>query len=221
MQHRWLTLLVTAFLAAVVFSFFWIRLQPVWTPEKAKEQSAATTSQQTATAPTVTFVNPKKGAAEPKVTIVEFGDFQCQPCKDLAANLDVLLRTVPEVQVVWKDMPNDSAHEFAVLAAMAARCAANQGKFWEYHDALYNRQVLIDETTFASLALEIGLDTDKFQTCFDNQETLPLVRKDYDEAIALAVTATPTIFIGEERVTGLLTADELIALVNKQISAEE
>lgn len=219
MQHRWLTILVAAFLAAVVFLFFWLRLQPVWTPEQeADEQTTGAANQQTAIAPTITFVNPKKGAAEPKVTIVEFGDFQCQPCKDLADNLDVLLRTVPEAQIVWKDLPNESAHELAVPAAMAARCAANQGKFWEYHDALYERQIFITETTLSSLAVEIGLDADKFKTCFDNQETLPLVRKDYEEAMALAITATPTIFIGEERVTGLLTADELIALVREQLS---
>lgn len=220
MKHRWLTLLVTTFLTAVVFSFFWIRLQPVWTKEQAKEQSTAITSQQTITVPVVTFVNPKKGAAEPKITIVEFSDFQCQPCKDLATNLDVLLRTVPEVQVVWKDMPNESAHELSVPAAMAARCAENQGKFWEYHNALYDRQVLLDENSFASLAAEIGLDTNKFQTCFDNQETLPLIRKDFEEASALAVTATPTLFIGEERITGLLSSDELIAWVEKLMPQE-
>lgn len=220
MKHRWLTLLVTAFLSVVVFSFFWVRLQPVWTKEKAQEQSAAMANQQNITAPTVTFVNPKKGAAEPKITIVEFGDFQCQPCKDLANNLDVLVRTKPEVQIVWKDMPNESAHKLAVSAAMAARCAANQGKFWEYHDALYDRQVLLDENSFASLASEIGLDTQKFQTCFDNQETLPMIRKDFEEATALAITATPILFIGEERLTGLLTTEELIAWVNKLMPTE-
>ncbi|MFA6132273.1 MAG: DsbA family protein [Patescibacteria group bacterium] len=220
MNHRWLTIIVTTFLAVIVFLFFWMRLQPVWEPESDSEETTALNQQTTAT-PTVTFVNPKKGAAEPKVTVVLFSDFQCQPCKDMADNLDVLLRTVPEVQVVWKDMPNESAHELSVPAAIAARCADDQGKFWEYHDMLFDRQVLLDESMLVTIASEVGLDTTKFQTCLDNQDPLPLVRKDYEEAVALAVTATPTIFIGKDRTTGLLSADEIIAAVNKQLSTEE
>lgn len=217
MNHRWLTIIVATFIAAVIFIFFWLRLQPVWTPEKAEKQTNAV-NQQTITTPTTTFVNPKKGAAEPKVTLVVFSDFQCQPCKDLSESLDVLLRTIPTVQIIWKDMPNESSHDLAVPAAIAARCAANQGKFWEYHDLIFDRQVLLNEEMFSTLAVEAGLDSDKFKTCYNNQETLPLVRKDYDEALSLSITATPTIFLGEDRVTGSLTADELIELVNQNIS---
>lgn len=218
MNHRWLTLFVTAFIAAVVFLLFWLRLQPVWTPKVEEETNTAAIVNTTAE-PMITFVNPRKGAANPKVTLVVFGDFQCQPCKELAENLDAMLKSIPEAQVVWKDLPNESAHELAAPAAMAARCAASQNKFWEYHDTLFDRQVFLTDTSFVTLAGELGLDTEKFSACFDSKDTLPLVRKDFEEGQALSITATPTIFIGNERMTGLLSVEELVSWAEEKITA--
>jgi protein-disulfide isomerase len=218
MNHRWLTLLVTAFLAAVVFLLFWLRLQPVWTPDKSKETSSTAIITNPTAEPMVTFVNPRKGAAEPKVTLVVFGDFQCQPCKELAENLAAMLKSVPEAQIVWKDLPNESAHELAVPAAVAARCAADQGKFWEYHDVLFDRQVFLTEDSFETIAAELGLDQEKFSACFENQDTMPLIRKDFEEGQTLTITATPTIFIGSERMTGLLSTEELVNWAEEKIT---
>lgn len=220
MRHRWLTLLVISFLAAVVFLLFYFRLQPVWTPDKSDGKETQT-STQTLTAPTVSFVNPKKGAAEPKVIVVVFSDYQCGACKELDENLIVLTNTVPEAQVVWKNMPNESAHTLAVQAAIAAHCAGNQGKFWEYHDLIFDNQVMLSENLFSQMAAELELDMEKFQTCYDNQDTLPLVRQDFEEGLALSVTTTPTIFIGDERITGAMTADELIVWTKSKMTAAE
>jgi len=217
MNHRWLSLLVIAFITGIIFLFFWYRLQPVWTPEKAAEQNQ-TTATEKITTPTVSFVNPKKGASNPAITVVEFADYQCLPCRELSINLDVLLRTIPEVQLVWKDLPNGSAHELAVPSAVAGRCAAAQGKFWEYHDAIFDKQSFLSATILSSTAQEVGLDTVKFQNCFDKQDTLPLVNKDLEEATALQITATPTIFVGDERITGVVSAEEIISLVKTKMA---
>jgi protein-disulfide isomerase len=92
----------------------------------------------------VTNVNPKKGAEEPVVQIIEFDDFECRHCSQLADDLDAVVETYPDkVQVVWKDMPNTSTHPHAEQAAIAAHCAKRQGKFWEYHDQLFAQQSLI------------------------------------------------------------------------------
>lgn len=216
MSSRWLTLFIIAFVAVIVFIFFYFFLQPVWTPEKAKEQREATL-QETLTEPTVSFVNPKKGAAEPLVVVVEFGDFQCEPCRETAAALDDLLGAVPEARVVWKNMPNESTHELSVPSAVAAHCAGAQGKFWEYHNLLFDQQGLLTEYSFTGLAAELGLDSEKFQKCFTAQEPLPLIRKDFEEALALKITTTPTIFIGQERITGQLSSSELISWAKEQL----
>ena len=135
-------------------------------------------------------------------------------------SLDVLLRTIPDVQVVWKDAPNESLHPLSTPAAIAAHCAGEQGKFWEYHDQLFGQQVLLNETLFPQIAKDIGLDSSRFQSCYDNRDTLPLVKKDFEEAKALSLSATPTIFLKEERLVGFITVEELIGRVREILAAQ-
>ncbi len=214
-RHRWLTMFTAAFIAGVVFFLFVLRLQPITGPNN----NTAAVSTTTITAPTVSIVNPKKGSADPKLTLVEFGDFQCTPCKDLAASIDVMLRTVPDVQIVWKNFPNESLHPLATPAAIAAHCAGQQGKFWEYHDELFAQQVSLSEASFPTIAQQIGIDVNKFKQCYDARDTLPLVRRDFEEGEALQLTATPTLFFPNDRVVGAITTDELIAKVRAALAA--
>lgn len=169
--------------------------------------------------PTVTFVNPSRGAETPAVTVVEFADFQCDACKTLSDNLEVLLRDYPDaVRVVWKDMPNEEAHPVATPAAVAAHCADRQGKFWEYHDLLFERQTYLSEDELTKIAVEAGLDTDAFARCYDARDTLGIVRKDYEEGLALGILATPTIFIGTESYAGALSSEQLSALIQEALA---
>src|SRR5690606_38065167 len=149
-------------------------------------------------------------------TLVVFSDFECPACKQLDTSLEVVLRTRPEeVRVVWKDMPNESAHPNATPAAVAAHCADRQGKFWEYHDALFERQTFLDPTLFAPLAAELGLDEGAFARCYDALDTLPVVKKDYEEGLALGITATPTVYIGATPYVGALSADDLLSAIDR------
>lgn len=217
MSHRWLTLLTIGAIAVFVFIFFYISLQPVWTPQRSNEQKQQL-SNLLVTQPLVSFVNPRKGAVNPKITLVVYGDFQCQPCQEVATTLDELIKIMPDLQVVWKNMPNESTHQLAVLAAMAAQCAAEQGKFWEYHDALFNQQSTLIEASFSNIARELNLDSEKFDTCLNNQETLPLIKQDFEEATALQISATPALFLGEERLIGTIGLEDLTAWVKQKTS---
>lgn len=209
MQHRWLAFLSIAALGLMVFVFFWFRNQPIEIVIPEPDVEVGSLSE-----PTVTFVNPSKGAETATVTVVEFGDFQCAACATLADSLDVLVKTYPDdVRVVWKDMPNESAHELATPSAIAAHCADRQGKFWEYHDALFERQSYLSESLFTQIAQDIELDVEKFQTCYDERDTLPIVKKDYEEGLALGITSTPTIYIGDQMLVGAVSTQDLVDLV--------
>ncbi len=209
-KHRWLTLLSLFIITFVIFVFFWIRLQPIEPPKP----SFSTIEPGSIDRPTVTFVNPSRGASSPKVTIIEYGDFQCEACKTLNSSIEIVLKTFPnDVRHVWKNLPNESAHEYATLAAIAAHCAGEQGKFWEYHDMLFDRQVFLSENEFASIALELGLDRDAWLSCYQHSETLPIIKKDYEEALGLGLIATPTIFINDTYYVGAISTEELISYV--------
>ncbi len=214
MHHRWLTLLSIGALSLMVFIFFIVYLQPVELPEIELEVEVGSL-----TKPTITFVNPTKGAEEPVVRIVEFSDFQCAACKTVATSLEVVLATYPEqVQLVWKDLPNESIHQFATPAAIAAHCADQQGQFWTYHDELYARQSYLSENQFSTIASTIGLDMDKFESCYQARDTLPIVKKDFEEALGLGLTSTPTLFIGDEIVIGAVSSLDLLDMVEAQLN---
>jgi protein-disulfide isomerase len=216
MEHRWLAFLSIAGISLLVFVLFWYRNQPI--PIPSSESIDVT---QSLTEPTVTFVNPHKGAEEPALTIVTFGDFQCDACGTLATSLDVMVKTFPTVTVVWKDMPNESAHELATPAAIAAHCADQQGRFWEYHDALFAQSDVLSEGLFAQIAQQLNLNTERFQTCYDQRDTLPIIKKDYREGLALGITATPTTYVGDEIIVGAASVEELTTLITRLMTPSQ
>jgi protein-disulfide isomerase len=216
MKHPWLTLLTFGFLSVVVLFFFGLYAEPLELPSNESENLPDISS------PSVTYVNPKKGAEEPVVQIIEFGDFECRHCSQLADDLDAVVETYPDkVQVVWKDMPNTSTHPHAEQAAIAAHCAKRQGKFWEYHDQLFAQQSLISQSLLRSVARDLALNMDQFSQCMESQDTLPVVRRDLEEALALELNATPTLFIGDERLVGQVSRQEVMQLVRQQINQSQ
>lgn len=212
-MNRWIPFILAGFFTIVVFLFYYVFLRPIdleSLKEKQTQQSA------TLTEPTVTFVNPSRGATDAKITIVEFGDFECSACRDLMPALETALKTYPnDVRLVWKDLPNDSAHKEAIQAAVAAHCADRQGAFWQYHDALFTRQGYLSEDQYTKIAEELKLDMERFNSCVQDEDTLPIVQKDKEEGLALGIVATPTIFVNKEKFVGAIDVQELLQIIEQ------
>lgn len=218
MRSRWLIFLSFGTIGAIVFVFFVLRLQPV----KPHLNTADSVAPGSIASPTVTFVNPWKGNPSPKVTIVEFSDFQCPACKQIDDSLNAVLRAFPnDVKLVWKDMPNESAHPLSTLAAIAAHCADHQGKFWEYHDALFSEQAYLAEDQFSPIAQTVGLDVPTFETCYQTRDTLPIVKKDFDEGVGLGIVATPTVYINGTSYVGALSTEQLTTYVQQAMAGQQ
>lgn len=211
MKNWWIFYLTAATLGIFVVILFVVRLRPVPFPSPTSNSTTTVIEE-----PSVTLVNPQKGAEKAKVTIVTFGDFQCVSCRDLAGTLDSLIQTYPnELRVIWKDFPNESVHPLAAKASIAAACAGNQDSFWPYHDELYRRQTYLSEEQFLSIAKDLSLNEESFASCLNNDETLPKVKRDFEEGLSLKITATPTIFIGKDRIVGAISLDELDSKVRE------
>lgn len=209
MNQRWLAYLSISFLGVIIFIFAWFSSRPIEIPELEETIEIGSLSE-----PTVTFVNPAKGPEDAVLTIVEFGDFECGPCQTLATSLEVIHKTYPDkVRIVWKNLPNESLHQLATPAAIAAHCAGNQGMFWEFHDELFLRQTYLSESQFEQIAVSLGLNEQKFTACYEERDTLPIVTKDFEEGLALGLTSTPSLYIGDELYTGALTTDTLLSIV--------
>lgn len=151
--------------------------------------------------------DPVLGNASAPVTLVEFGDFQCPFCKkfhDEARKeiLDTYVET-GKVKIVYRDFPLENIHPAARPAAEAAQCADEQGKFWQYHDALYTRQDALAKGTmdYVALASEFGMNKTAFAKCVKDRKYKDEVTKDYDDGVKAGVDGTPALFVNGKKVS--------------------
>ncbi|HZD58333.1 MAG TPA: DsbA family protein [Anaerolineales bacterium] len=159
--------------------------------------------------------DPSLGPAGAPVTIVEYGDFGCPSCRAWyqAGILDqIRAKYDDEVRFVWRDFPIITAQ--SPKAAEAAQCAYDQGKFWQYHDLLYDRAPALSVDDLKAYAAEIGLDTVQFNQCLDSGQHRETVRHDWDEALALHLRGTPSFLINDQLVAGPPTFEYLQQMIN-------
>ncbi len=209
---------IISLLAVVIITLFGLSTYADYVKKGAATNAASALATQTQ--PAIDFANPARGAKNPVVTIVVFGDYECGACAQMETVLSQMLQLWPnQLRVVWKDLPNASLHSQAMTAALAARCAGVQDAFWEYHDRLFANQASLNETAYATLAEGLVNDMGAFKTCILQEETKPVIQRDIDEAIRLGVNATPFLFIGERRISGALDATSLESILSTEISS--
>jgi protein-disulfide isomerase len=143
---------------------------------------------------------PSMGDAKAKVVLIEFSDYQCPFCMEYFTNtyrkvIDEYVKT-GKIRYVVRDFPGEGIHPNALKAAEAARCATEQGKFWEMHDALFTNQRNLATTGMTDAAKSVGLDLAAFTTCLDSGKHTAGIRKDENETAQLGVKGTPAFFVG-------------------------
>lgn len=148
------------------------------------------------------------------VTMIEYGDFQCPFCGRFFAQTEpqIIEKYVKtgKVKLVYKDYAFLGPE--SVAAAEAAKCAADGGKFWDYHDALYREEQQdgrehngnLNRGLFLRLAKELGMNESQFASCVDTGKYKSAVEADIKEAQAFGVQGTPAFFVGERFVSGAL-----------------
>jgi len=152
--------------------------------------------------------DPSRGPGESKYVVRIFSDFQCPACKDAERGISHAMDKYDDrVRFVWNDFPLSSIHQNARAAASAARCAENQGKFWEYHDKLYDLQSQWDSSAapsklFVDYAKLLKLDEQEFSACLAANKFMWKVAADEVEAEKNKVEGTPTFFLGDIKIVG-------------------
>jgi protein-disulfide isomerase len=160
---------------------------------------------------------PVRGNPDAKVTIVEFSDFQCPFCRRSQDTIkQVEQKYSGKVKVVFKDFPL-SFHERAMPAAEAARCAGDQGKYWEFHDKLFSGG-LTDED-FKKYAKELGLDTKAFDSCLSANKFRTEIAADMSQGQALGVSGTPAFFINGRFLSGAQPLDAFSSIIDEELNA--
>lgn len=213
MNYFWHFLVSIGVLSLILFAFFGASL--------SFKNTITYTDQITITEPSITFIDPTLGPADARVTIVTYGDHGCDACATLEETLITLAADdfPADVRLVWKDMPNTSLHPEALHAAVAARCANDQGKFWEYHALLVAYHNTLGPALYESIAEKVGLKTSTFAACYRDQTPSAIIQQTFEEGLALGVTGTPTVFINGERYTGAMDSGTIKAII-RQILAQ-
>lgn len=161
---------------------------------------------------------PIRGAEKAPVTIVKFEDFQCPFCKSAQPTFKELLKKYDgKVRVVHKDLPLEAIHPLALQSAEAARCAGEQGKFWEYHDKLYSYSPKLSAEELTSYAKEVGLNVESFDQCFTSGKYRAAVQKDLNDGAQLGLTGTPTFFINGREISGAQPLEAFSAIIDEEL----
>lgn len=158
------------------------------------------------------------GSANPKISIVEFSDFACPFCAESAPGIRAVSeRYKNQIKIIFRDYP---LHDNSIDLALAARCAGEQGKFWEFHDYLFtNQNKLTDtgealQTKLSAAAQEQKINVEQFTTCLTDKKYLQDINTDFQDGETLQVQGTPTWFVNNYRVTGALSEQKLEELIN-------
>jgi len=164
--------------------------------------------------------DPVRGAQDAMVTIIEFSDFECPYCRRVQPALKRLLEEYEgRVRLVFRDFPL-SIHKNAQKAAEAAQCAAEQDKFWPYHDKLFE-QTALSPSDLKKYAGELKLDVDKFTTCLDAGKYTQEVADDMKDGMAAGVNSTPSFFINGQPLSGAVPYEHFQELVDAALDQNQ
>jgi len=162
--------------------------------------------------------DPSIGPSDAPITIVEFSDFQCPYCKKSVSDLKDLLRIYGQrIRLVYRDYPGPN-HPYAMQAAEAAECASEQGRFWEYHDLLFDRQTTERGWDFLQLAKDLGLREEIFTECIRSPRARTEVVNDLQDGMALGITSTPTFFVNGRPLIGAHPVADFQTLIDQLLN---
>jgi protein-disulfide isomerase len=197
------------------------------TIETSRSKDTAIASPIDTTLPPVKSAGYTIGNVNAPVEVTEFGDFECPACGNFATltEPDIRKRYVNTGKVLWRfiDFPL-SAHRNTWPASRAAACADEQGKFWEFHDALYQTQdqwngeaTSNPDKYMKRLGKQLGLNTSQFDQCVDTKKTQAKVQAHYALAEARA-SQTPTFVIGDKQFPGAMSYDQFARLLDTALA---
>jgi protein-disulfide isomerase len=159
-----------------------------------------------------------RGPADAPITFVEYGDFHCPYCKRVQATIaQVLAKYDGKIRMVYKDFPIDNLHPQARAAAEAARCAGEQGKFWEFHDKIYAGAPDATAPTMQKYAEELGLDAAKFEACRSGRKYQPQVQADVVEGSKFGVNGTPGFFVNGRFLSGAQPLEAFSKIIDEEL----
>ncbi len=165
---------------------------------------------------------PTTGPSDASVKIIEFADYQCPYCKKVSPELKQLVdgTFAGKASLTFADFPLPMHHN-AEKAAEAARCAGEQGKYWEYHDALFNNQSSLEVSDLKARAETLKLNPQKFGQCLDSGGQAPAIAKTAAAGKKLGMTGTPSFLINGHFISGATDSETLRDVIEQELASPD
>ena len=163
--------------------------------------------------------HPQRGGDNASITIIEYSDYQCPYCRKAESSLkQVLNKYGDRVRLVYMDFPL-AFHQDAMEAAMAARCADEQGQFWAYHDALFENPSGLSTPALKTAASQLGLDRLTFDRCLDQHKYHDAVVADRDQGKAAGADGTPYFVVNGVPMSGDQPASAFESVIDQKLQS--
>ncbi|HEX4824569.1 MAG TPA: thioredoxin domain-containing protein [Candidatus Polarisedimenticolaceae bacterium] len=160
---------------------------------------------------------PSMGPADAPIVMVEWSDYQCPFCKRAAPTVEQILSEYKgKIRFVYRDYPLPF-HQQAMPSSIAAHCAEEQGKFWDYHNNLFNNPGDLSQADLTKRATDLGLDSKAFGACMDAKKPEALINAAYNDGAAVGVTGTPAFFINGRMLVGAQPVDTFRGVINDEL----
>jgi protein-disulfide isomerase len=165
--------------------------------------------------------SPAKGSASAPIEMIEFSDFQCPYCLRANPAVNQVLSTYGDrIHFVYRNYPLPN-HPNARPAAEASQCANEQGKFWPYHDRLFANPAQLSDADLKQSASQLGLDSAKFNACFDTHKYKAAVDADIQAGDDAGVSGTPAFFINGRALTGAQPFEEFKRIIDEELELKK
>jgi protein-disulfide isomerase len=162
--------------------------------------------------------DPVRGNPSAPITIVEFSDYQCPFCARVNPTLAKIRETYGDrVKIVFKDYPLPN-HPQAPKAAEAARCAGDQNKYWEMHDAMFANQRALEVPSLKQAARAIGLNGTTFDECLDSGKWAAAVRAGNELGEQMGVNSTPTLYVNGRALIGAMPFENFKQIIDEELA---
>mgnify|MGYP001461290968 CR=1 FL=1 len=216
-QNQELIILLLFVLLFVTVGFLFLRNSflsgEISKVEKRSEEALARISDNSVIEPVDKLSDPFRGNEQAENKFYVYSSFSCSHCSSYSLEIKKLLeKNGDKVKVIWKDaVSNDDF--IGEKAALAARCAQQQGKFWEYHDLLFANQNKLTDQDLIDHAKTIGLNEIDFKSCVSLKKTATIIQASQNEAVAVGVDGTPYTVVNGQRLSGVYLYEQLKELL--------
>jgi protein-disulfide isomerase len=158
------------------------------------------------------------GPKDAPIVMVEWSDYQCPFCKRAAPTVNQVLNEYKDkIRFVFLDYPLPF-HKQAMPASLAAHCANDQGKYWQYHNNLFEVAGDLSDADLTKRANDLSLDMAAFNTCMQSKKYEATINAAYNDGAAVGVTGTPAFFINGRMLVGAQPVEQFRSIIDDELT---